>query len=464
VKVLSGFYSYKSYDGQIFIKGKEEKFHNTRDSVQAGVAIIYQELELIEELNIAENIFLGNLKNKAGIVNWDKIYYEAGKLLKEFEFRVDLSNKIKDIGIGQQQLVEIVKALSLNADILILDEPTAALTGSEVDLLMKILRQLKDKGVTCIIISHKLNEVFDIADRVTVLRDGALVGTNDIKDMTEGKTIKMMVGRELTNRYPKKNCKIGNIVFEVKNYTKYYISDKSKKVVSNINLSVREGEIVGISGLMGAGRTELVMSLFGFLKGDVEGTVWLDGKKIKIYNPKDAISYGIGIVSEDRKRFGLINIESVVKNVTLASLRKISKYGLINSDQEIHETNSYVKSLEIKTPTVETIVNALSGGNQQKVLLARSLMTKPKVLFLDEPTRGIDVGAKYEIYTLINQLAANGTAIIMISSGMPEIIGVSDRILVMHEREIVGEFTKEEVTQEKIMGKASGGSDNEVQY
>jgi len=462
VKVLSGFYPHKSYNGQVFIKGKEMKFINTRNSEEAGIAIIYQELELIEELSIAENIFLGNLHNNHGIVKWDEVYYKAGELLKEFELEVDLSKKIKDIGIGQQQLVEIVKALSLNADILILDEPTAALTESEISLLMKILSQLKNRGVTCILISHKLNEVFEIADRVTVLRDGASIGTQIVKDVNEGQIIKMMVGRELTNRYPKKECKIGKIVFEVKNFTKYILGDRSKKLVSNINFSIRMGEIVGISGLMGSGRTELLMSLFGFLKGDIEGTIWLEGKEIKISNPKDAINYGLGIVSEDRKKYGLIHIDNVVKNTTLASLEKVSNYGLINGDQEIHETNQYVRNLGIKTPTVESIIDTLSGGNQQKVLLARCLMTKPKVLFLDEPTRGIDVGAKYEIYTLMNQLAARGAAIIMVSSEMPEIIGMSDRILVMHEGKIAGKFSKDEVTQEKIMIKAAGGSKNEA--
>jgi D-xylose transport system ATP-binding protein len=369
-----------------------------------------------------------------------------------------LSSKIKDIGIGQQQLVEIAKALLLKADILILDEPTAALTETEVDLLMGILRNLKEKGVTCILISHKLNEVFEIADRVTVLRDGGTVSTNEIKDMTEDTIIKMMVGRDMTHRYPSKKCEIGEVVLEVKNFTKFSVDDSTKKIVDNINFHVRSGEILGIAGLMGAGRTEILMSIFGFLKGAGEGDIVLNGKKVEIKNPGDAIKLGMGMVSEDRKRLGLILIQSVVNNVTLSSLKMVSNRSIISTDKEIHETNKFVDSIGIKAPSVETKVNTLSGGNQQKVLLARCLMTKPKVLFLDEPTRGIDVGAKLEIYTLMHQLSATGTAIVMVSSEMPEVIGMSDRIMVMCEGKMAGELSRAEATQEKIMIKASQGN------
>lgn len=457
MKVLSGVYPDKSFKGQIFINGKESRFHTTRDSEHAGVAIIYQELALIKDLNIAENIFLGKLHHKNGVVDWDRVYFEAGKLLDEIGIKLDLSKKINDIGIGQQQLVEIAKALSVKTKLLILDEPTAALTESEVALLMQILRKLKTNGVTCILISHKLNEVMAIADRVTVLRDGATVGTNDIEDLDENKIIKMMAGRELTQRYPDKYAQIGDVVFEVRNYTKYSTDERKKAIVRGISLKVRHGEILGISGLMGAGRTELIMSLFGHLKGVAEGELILNGRQIHIRNPKDAIDHGIGMVTEDRKKLGLVLIQSVVNNSTLASLDHVSNLGILNLDEEVHETNHYIKELMIKCASGEVRVETLSGGNQQKVLLARCLMTKPKLIFLDEPTRGIDVGAKYEIYTLINKLASQGTAIIMVSSEMPEILGMSDRIMVMHEGEIAGELSQKEATQEKIMELASGG-------
>jgi len=457
MKVLSGVYPNKTYSGDIIINGKTMQFDDIRESENAGIAIIYQELALVKELDVAENIFLGNMFNAVGIVQWDKIYFEAGKLLKEIGLDIDLSCKIKDIGIGHQQLVEIAKALSLDADILILDEPTAALTESEVDLLMRILRNLKEKGVTCILISHKLNELFTISDRITILRDGSTVGTFDIKDMTEEKTIGLMVGRELTQRYPPKNHKnIGDTVFEVKNYTMYSTENKNQKILDKVNLKVRKGEIVDLAGLMGAGRTELLTSLFGFMKGSRHGEIYINNSPTEINDPREAIDNGMGMVSEDRKRYGLVLMQSVKENVTLASLKQVATYGIISTEKEIFETNGYVTSMGIKTPNVETNVNNLSGGNQQKVLLARCLMTKPKILFLDEPTRGIDVGAKYEIYTLMNRLAESGTAIVMASSEMPEIIGMSDRVLVMHEGEITGEFSNSEITQEKIMMCASG--------
>ena len=458
MKVLSGVYPCGTYDGEIYINGKLVKFNSTRDSEKAGIAIIYQELELIKELNIAENIFLGKLRNASGIVNWDKTYFEAGELLDRIGIKIDLSTKIKDIGIGQQQLVEIAKALSVNADILILDEPTAALTEAEVDILMRIIRSLKEQGVTSILISHKLNEVMEICDRVTVIRDGTSVGTSDVKDLNEDAIIKMMVGRDIKNRYPEKTCAIGNKVLEIKNFTKYDVDNKEKKTLDDICFHVRSGEILGIAGLMGAGRTELLMSIIGYMAGKQEGKILINGKEISIDSPKQAIESGIGLVTEDRKRLGLVLIQSVVNNATLASLKAVSKIGVLSQNREVFETNKYVDSLGIKTHGVDAIVNTLSGGNQQKVLLARCLMTKPRILFLDEPTRGIDVGAKYEIYCLMNQLASNGTAIVMVSSELPEVLGMSDRIVVMHEGRLTGEFSRVDATQEKIMIKASGGN------
>ncbi|MDC7228475.1 MAG: sugar ABC transporter ATP-binding protein [Spirochaetales bacterium] len=458
MKVLSGVYPYKTYDGEILINGEIATFHTTRDSEKAGVAIIYQELALVKDLNVAENIFLGKLHQRGGVVSWDKVYFEAQKLLDDLGVEVDLSKKIKDIGIGQQQLVEIVKALSVDADILILDEPTAALTEAEVELLMEIIRKLKAKGVTCILISHKLNEVMEICDRCTVIRDGATIGTNDISELDEDKIIKMMAGRELTQRYPDKTAVIQDrVMLEVKSLCKWSKEDDSKKILDDISFNVKAGEILGISGLMGAGRTELLMSIFGYMKGRQEGEIIIDGEAVKISTPKKAIELGMGLVTEDRKKLGLVLIQSIVNNATLASLKKVSRNGVLNADMEVHETNKFVDSIGIKTPSVDVQVQKLSGGNQQKVLLARCLMTKPKVLFLDEPTRGIDVGAKYEIYTLMNELAAQGTAIVMVSSEMPEVIGMSDRVVVMHEGEIVCEYSRNEVSQEKIMLYASGG-------
>jgi D-xylose transport system ATP-binding protein len=461
MKILSGVYSHKTYEGEILINGQKVQFENTKQSEKAGIGIIYQELTLIKELNVAENIFLGKLINKGGIVNWNEINHAAGKLIEEIGFEMDLSKKIVDIGIGHQQLIEIAKALSVNADILILDEPTAALTEAEVEILMDTIKRLKKKGITCIIISHKLNEVFEIADRVTVIRDGCSVGTEDIGNLTEEKIINMMVGRELTERYPTIEKSIGDVVLEVRDLCKFDKDNDSKLIVNKANFVAREGEILGISGLIGAGRTELITSIFGFLKGKQSGEILINGKPATIKSPKEAIRYGMALLSEDRKQYGLVLEQSISKNITISSLEKVSRYGIISRDKEIHISDKYSKDLGVKAPSVETVVGTLSGGNQQKVLLARCLMIKPRILFLDEPTRGIDVGAKYEIYTLMNELAKQGTCIVMVSSEMPEVMGMSDRVLVMCEGRITGEFQRDEVTQEKIMTKASGGNLNE---
>ncbi|MCF8018942.1 MAG: ATP-binding cassette domain-containing protein [Vallitaleaceae bacterium] len=461
MKILSGVYSYKTYEGEVLINGKLMSFDNTKQSEEAGVGIIYQELTLIKDLNVAENIFLGKLVNSKGIVRWDEIYSKARKLVESIGFNVNLSQKIIDIGIGHQQLIEIAKALSSNADILIMDEPTSALTETEVDILMDMIRTLKAKGITCIIITHKLNEVFEIADSVTVIRDGSTIGTDSIKNLTEEKIINLMVGRELTERYPSIEKNIGEIAIEVKNLCKYDKDDDQKLILDNCCFKAHKGEILGISGLMGAGRTELITSIFGFLNGKQTGEIFIDNELVKIRSPKDSIRYSMALLSEDRKRFGLIIEQTIAENMTISSLDQLSSYGIINQDSVIHISNEYARNLAVKAPNVETIVGTLSGGNQQKILLARCLMIKPKILFLDEPTRGIDIGAKYEIYALMNQLAKEGTCIIMVSSEMPEIIGMSDRVLVMCEGRISGEFSKEEVTQEKIMIKASGGNKNE---
>lgn len=457
MKVLSGVYPTGTYSGDILINGAKQDFKNIKDSEKAGVAIIYQELALVKKMNICENIFLGNEIAEKGVIDWDKAFAETKKVLNEVRLNINPSTKILNLGIGQQQLVEIAKAISKHADVLILDEPTAALTEAESENLLQILLELKSKGVTCIYISHKLNEVFKISDRITVLRDGRTICTEDARNLNEDKIISLMVGRELTERFPRKPHIPGDVVLEVKNWTVHNPELPDKKVIGNVSFSVRKGEILGIAGLMGAGRTELVMSIFGCYGRNISGEVILNGKKLKIRNPKDAIKEGISYVSEDRKHFGLVLNMDIKNNVSMASLDKISNLSVINDNEEIKASNSYVSELHIKTPSIEQKVKNLSGGNQQKVVLGKWLMTNPKVLILDEPTRGIDVGAKFEIYNIMNKLVDEGVCIIMISSELPEVLGMSDRILVMHEGEINGELSWDEATQEKVMSYATGG-------
>lgn len=455
MKVLSGVYPYKSYTGDIVINGEVQKFHKISDSEKAGVAIIYQELALVKDITVAENILLGKLINKKGIVNWNAVYMRAKKILEEMEVSIDLNEKVRNIGVGQQQLVEIAKALALDADILILDEPTAALTESEVETLLKIMKKLREKGVTCIMISHKLNEVFEVSDNITVLRDGLSIRTMSAKETNEDEVIKYMVGRELTQRYPEMKREAKETMLEVEHLN---LTDPSgHQVVKDVSFSVRAGEIVGLAGLMGAGRTETISSVFGAVKGKVTGTIKIEGKEVQIHSPLDAICQGMAFLSEDRKRYGLIQGQSISKNISISSMDQVNTHGVINLSQEYDITRSYAKELGVKANSVDVNVETLSGGNQQKVLLARCLMTKPKILFLDEPTRGIDVGAKYEIYVLMNELAKQGTAIVMVSSEMPEVIGMSDRVLVMREGKIGGELARAELTQEGIMQIASGG-------
>lgn len=455
MKVLSGVYPYKSYTGDIVINGEVQKFHKISDSEKAGVAIIYQELALVKDITVAENILLGKLINKKGIVNWNAVYMRAKKILEEMEVSIDLNEKVRNIGVGQQQLVEIAKALALDADILILDEPTAALTESEVETLLKIMKKLREKGVTCIMISHKLNEVFEVSDNITVLRDGLSIRTMSAKETNEDEVIKYMVGRELTQRYPEMKREAKETMLEVEHLN---LTDPSgHQVVKDVSFSVQAGEIVGLAGLMGAGRTETISSVFGAVKGKVTGTIKIEGKEVQIHSPLDAICQGMAFLSEDRKRYGLIQGQSISKNISISSMDQVNTHGVINLSQEYDITRSYAKELGVKANSVDVNVETLSGGNQQKVLLARCLMTKPKILFLDEPTRGIDVGAKYEIYVLMNELAKQGTAIVMVSSEMPEVIGMSDRVLVMREGKIGGELARAELTQEGIMQIASGG-------
>ena len=455
MKVLSGQWPYGTYEGDIVYNGNICKFYDIKDSEQEGIVIIHQELALVPYMSIAENMFLGNEKGSKFAIDWDKTHEEAAKYLKIVGLNDPTDTLIKDIGVGKQQLVEIAKALSKNAKLLILDEPTSSLNETDSQALLDLLLELKKQGLTSIIISHKINEVSYVADDITVIRDGHTIETltKGVDDFSEGRIIKGMVGRELSDRFPKRHdVKIGDIALEVDNWNVYHPVFAGKKVVDNVSFNVRKGEVVGISGLMGAGRTELAMSIFGRSYGsDISGTVKINGKEVNLHSPKEAIKEGLAYVSEDRKVMGLILSNKISTNTTLANLKGVSKNGVINQDKELTIAQEFKEKLNTKCASVEDNVLSLSGGNQQKVLLSKWMFTDPEVLILDEPTRGIDVGAKYEIYCIINQLVAEGKSVIMISSELPEILGMSDRIYVLNEGKMVGEFNRDEATQEKIM-------------
>jgi ABC-type sugar transport system ATPase subunit len=457
MKVLAGVYPFGSYTGEMIYNGDELQFSGTRSSEQAGIAIIFQELALVKQMTIRENIYLGNEFQKNGIIDWDTTFVAASKLLDEVHLNRNPLVKVIDLGVGEQQLVEIAKAVSKKASMLILDEPTAALTETETNNLMQILRDLQAKGVSCIYISHKLSEVAQIADRVTILRDGKAVATDDVKNMTEQRMINLMVGHEITQRFPRVDHTPGETVLEVKDWTVYDPDVPTRKVIDSVSFSVREGEILGIAGLMGAGRTELAMSIFGSYGVGRTGELVLNGQKMVANSPSACIEKGVAYLSEDRKRYGFVAMMDLRGNMTLACMEQLWKNGIIDGNEEIRRTEQYVGDLSIKTPSVEQKVGNLSGGNQQKVVVGKWLMTHPKVLFLDEPTRGIDVGAKIEIYNIMNQLVEQGVCIVMISSELPEILGISDRILVMHMGRLVGDLSWKEGTQEKVMYLATGG-------
>ncbi len=459
MKVLSGIYKSKEYEGDIFLNGQKQEFNSIRDSESQGIAIIHQELALIPELSVYENIFLGHELISKKFIDWNKTIIESKKYLDLVNLNVNPHVKIKSLGVGKQQLIEIAKALSKDVKLLILDEPTAALNEEECDNLLFLLRDLKKHGVTSIMITHKLKEVIKIADHVTILRDGQTICTLS-KEKNEINTrvlIKNMVGREITDVFPKREKYVTkDIKFEVKNISAF---DKglNRYVVKDSSLNVREGEVIGIAGLMGAGRTELALSLFGNPLGyQVKGEVFMNHKKISLNSPKSAINHGLAYVTEDRKGNGLILIQDIKTNITLANLKEISNHNFLNLNKEIVAAQTYIDDINIKTPSFEQKIFNLSGGNQQKVSVSKWLFTDPKVLILDEPTRGIDVGAKYEIYTIINDLVKKGMSIILISSELPEILGMSDRIFVMHEGHIAGELLRADATQEKIMEIATG--------
>ncbi|MEV6849049.1 multiple monosaccharide ABC transporter ATP-binding protein [Actinoplanes sp. NPDC051411] len=457
MKVLSGVYPHGDYDGEITFEGEPCRFSGIRDSEHRGIVIIHQELALVPMLSIAENIFLGNEQTGAsmigrGLIDWNRTNAAAGELLRRVGLNENPVTPVIDLGVGKQQLVEIAKALSKRVKLLILDEPTAALNDEDSAHLLDLLRGLRDEGITCVIISHKLNEVLAIADRVTILRDGRTITTLPSEGLTEDRIISGMVGRDLDHRFPPHEPHIGDEILRIEDWTVHSPTQHGRVLVRNANLSLRRGEIVGLAGLMGAGRTELAMSVFGRAFGTgISGRVIKDGQEIRLRSVREAIQHGIAYATEDRKRYGLNLIEDIKRNVSAAALGKLARRGWVDDNEEYKVAEEYRRSLNIKAPSVSSITGKLSGGNQQKVVLSKWIFTDPDVLILDEPTRGIDVGAKYEIYTIINRLADAGKAVLVISSELPELIGLCDRIYTLSAGRITGEVPRAEATQEGLM-------------
>ncbi|MDI9349186.1 MAG: sugar ABC transporter ATP-binding protein [Candidatus Symbiobacter sp.] len=463
MKILSGVYPYGDYKGEIFYQGKECRFSGISDSEKHGIIIIHQELALIPLLSIAENIFIGHEVAKSGVINWAQTYSKSKELLLKVGMTDSPSALITNIGVGKQQLVEIAKALSKQVKLLILDEPTASLNETDSNALLDLLLGLKQQGISCILISHKLNEISRVADEVTVLRDGSTVANFDCRQETlsEDVIIKHMVGREMANRYPPRTPNIGEVMFEVKNWRVFHAEHADRELIKSVNFNLKRGEIVGIAGLMGAGRTELAMSIFGQTYGrGISGEIWLHGSRIDTSSVQKAINHGIAYVTEDRKGYGLVLNESAAWNTSLAYLKGVSRRGVINDGKEYSVAERFRQTLSIKCPDVFARVVNLSGGNQQKIVLSKWLFSEPEILILDEPTRGIDVGAKYEIYTIIAKLAAEGKAVLVISSEMPELLGMCDRIYVLNDGRFVAEMPAAEASQEKIMKAivSSGGN------
>ncbi|MEY8883131.1 multiple monosaccharide ABC transporter ATP-binding protein [Donghicola sp. XS_ASV15] len=453
MKVLSGVYPAGSYDGEIHYDGQLAEFRTLRDSEDRGIVIIHQELALVPELSIAENLFIGNERAQKGVMNWHETFQETEQLLKKVGLKDSPGTQVDKIGVGKQQLVEIAKALAKDVRLLILDEPTAALQENDSRKLLDLMLELKAQGVTCIIISHKLNEVRYVADSVTVIRDGMTVSTLDAKaGLSEDDIVRDMVGRDMSNRYPDRERRAGDLLLEVEGWNVWHPEHSERQVIKDISFNVRAGEVVGIAGVMGSGRTELAMSIFGQSWGrNISGTAKLRGSAMDVSTVDRAINGGLAYVTEDRKSLGLVLDETIQFNTTLANLEEVSAKGVLNPNEETKAAEYYRKALRTRTPSVFQKVGNLSGGNQQKVVLGKWLFTEPEVLILDEPTRGIDVGAKYEIYAIINELSAQGKGVVMISSEMPELLGMCDRIYVMNEGAFVGEMPAAEATQERIM-------------
>jgi putative multiple sugar transport system ATP-binding protein len=452
--VLSGVYPHGSYDGEIVFEGEPCAFGSIRDSEQRGIVIIHQELALCQQLSIAENIFLGNEQASRGLVDWNRTNHEASNLLARVGLRENPVTPVLDIGVGKQQLVEIAKALSKEVKLLILDEPTAALNDDDSAHLLDLLRGLRDQGITCVIISHKLNEIAAIADSLTIIRDGRTIETLDMKadEVTEDRIISGMVGRDLEHRFPPHESHVGEEVLRIEDWTVHSPTQPDRVVVSGANLVLRAGEIVGLAGLMGAGRTELAMSVFGRSYGvGISGRLVKNGEPIEVRSVSDAIRHRIAYATEDRKRYGLNLIDDIKRNISAARLHKLARRGWVDDNEEYRVAEGFRRSMNIKAPTVASITGKLSGGNQQKVVLSKWIFTDPDVLILDEPTRGIDVGAKYEIYTIINDLADQGKAVLVISSELPELLGLCDRIYALSAGRITGEIDRADATQERLM-------------
>lgn len=456
MKVLSGVHPYGSYEGKIYYEEEECKFNEIRDSESKGIVIIHQELALVPYMSIGENMFLGNERGSKLRISWEETYKKANQILKTVGLIESSRTLIKDIGVGKQQLVEVAKAIAKDVKLLILDEPTASLNEADSRKLLDLLLQFKKEGMTSIIISHKLNEISYVADKITILRDGSTIETLDNKtdNISEDRIISGMVGRALTDRFPKREgIDIGDTSLEVIDWSVFHPLYNDRKVVDNVSLHVKKGEVVGVAGLMGAGRTELALSIFGKSYGtNISGKLLINGEEINLKNVKQAIDRKIAYITEDRKGDGLILSNPIRINTTLAKMDKVSEHGIIDMDQEVLAAKEYKKRLNIKATSVEQNVDSLSGGNQQKVLLSKWMFTDPDIMILDEPTRGIDVGAKYEIYCIINDLVAQGKSIILLSSELPEVIGMCDRIYIMNEGQMVGEVMKKDATQEYIMG------------
>jgi D-xylose transport system ATP-binding protein len=456
IKLLSGIHPHGSYEGSFEVNGTEARFETIKDAEKAGLAVIYQELALVEEMTVAENIFLGREPRRWGaFIDWPRMYQEAQVLLNRFKVDLDPAAPVRTLGVGQKQLVEIIKALAKDSKILILDEPTAALAEHEVLILLDILRDLRQRGIASVYISHKLDEVFGIADRITVLRDGSTVGTKNAADTSKAEVIRHMVGREIGDLFPRRTSQPGEVILRVDSLSVTDAETGSARL-HDISFELRAGEVLGIGGLMGAGRTELLMHLFGAWGRHVSGSVELNGQTLSRLTPETIIQRGLVLASEDRRRYGLHLEQEIGFNLSLSSLASVVRGGFIQRNAEIRRNQSMFDSLRVKATGLEAIVGKLSGGNQQKVVLGKALLTEPTVILLDEPTRGIDVGAKLEIYEIINQLTAAGKAVILVSSELPELIGMSDRILMLNAGRIGGAFSRAEATQEKLMAAAMG--------
>ncbi|MBR0573150.1 MULTISPECIES: xylose ABC transporter ATP-binding protein [Pasteurellaceae] len=451
MKVLCGIYPYGEYDGEIYFSNHKLEPKNIKDTEEKGISIIHQELTLVKNMSVVENIFLGNEISNNGITDDNQMYLKCKKLLQSVELNIDPNTKVGELGIGQQQLVEIAKALNKKVQLLILDEPTSSLTEKETKVLLNLIKNLKVHNIACIYISHKLNEVKEISDNICIIRDGEHIGTYSMAAMSEDDIITKMVGREITSLYPREEHQIGEEILRIENLTAYHPINTHIKRLDHINFNLCSGEILGIAGLVGSRRTEMAQCIFGSYEGKYNGDILIDNQKVTIKNCSQAIKHKIVMVPEDRKKHGIISIMEVGKNITLSSLKEYSFKNIINNAKEETVIQNSIEKLKVKTSSPKLAIGRLSGGNQQKAILAKCLLLNPNILILDEPTRGIDVGAKYEIYKLIYQLAQKGIGIIVISSELPEVLGISDRILVMHEGQIKANLINHNLTQEKVM-------------